>query len=158
MARTGADLALLLLGGFRSLAHAATGELARRGHGDVQPAHAFAMRAVAAGADNASELGRRLAVSKQAAAKTIALLEERGYLARADHPTDARRKLVQVTPLGNAVLREGEAVFEELRANWARQVGSGELARIEVTLVALVGSKPINLAAPGRIISDFGDL
>jgi len=37
------------------------------------------MRAIASGAENASELGRRLSVSKQAAAKAIALLEEQGF-------------------------------------------------------------------------------
>ena len=60
MSRSGADLALLLLGGFRSLVDGATAELARRGYEDVRPVHDFAMRAIAAGAGNASELGRRL--------------------------------------------------------------------------------------------------
>ena len=69
MSRSGADLALLLLGGFRSLVDGATAELARRGYEDVRPVHDFAMRAIAAGAGNASELGRRLSVSRQAAAK-----------------------------------------------------------------------------------------
>ncbi|WP_127751640.1 MULTISPECIES: MarR family transcriptional regulator [unclassified Devosia] len=157
MARTGADLALLLLGGFRFLADAATAELARRGYEDVRPAHDFAMRAIAAGASNASDLGRRLGVSKQAAAKTIALLEERGYLTRADDPADARRKLVQVTPAGYGVMREGEAIFEELRARWASQIGADELSRLEGSLVALLGPQPIDLAAPGQIVSDIGE-
>ena len=69
MSRSGADLALLLLGGFRPLVDDAVLELAERGHEDVRPVHDFAMRAIVAGADNASELGRRLSVSKQAAAK-----------------------------------------------------------------------------------------
>lgn len=76
----------------------ATAELARRGHEGVRPAHDFAMRAVAAGADNASELGRRLSVTKQAAAKTIAVLQERGYVTREADPLDARRKRLRVTP------------------------------------------------------------
>lgn len=158
MARTGADLALLLLGGFRSLAEAATAELARRGHADVRPAHDFAMRAIAAGADNASELGRRLAVSKQAAAKTIALLEERGYLARADDPADARRRLVQVTALGHAVMAEGEAIFEQLRADWANRIGAEDLERLEQSLVILLGPSPISLSAPGRIVADIDEI
>ena len=157
MARTGANLALLLLGGFRFLADSAAAELARRGHYDVRPAHDFAMRAIAAGADNASELGRRLSVTKQAAAKTIMLLEERGYVARADDPNDARRKLVQVTTLGYAVMREGEAIFQDLRANWEKQIGAEELAKLEASLVALVGAMPISLDAPGRIVSDIGE-
>src|ERR1700730_17084355 len=121
MSRSGADLALLLLGGFRSLVDAAVDELALRGYQDVRPVHDFAMRAIAAGADNASELGRRLSVSKQAAAKTIAVLQERGYVARDDDPLDARRQRLHVTKLGSEVLRTGEAIFDELRAQWARQ-------------------------------------
>src|SRR3981189_122248 len=100
MSRSGADLALLLLGGFRSLVDGATAELARRGYEDVRPVHDFAMRAIAAGAGNASELGRRLSVSKQAAAKTIAVLQERVYLSPETDTLDARRKRLQVTPLG----------------------------------------------------------
>lgn len=158
MTRTGANLALLLLGGFRSLAEAATAELARRGHADIRPAHDFAMRAIAAGADNASELGRRLAVSKQAAAKTIALLEERGYVARADDPNDARRKLVQVTEKGLAVMAEGEAIFEQLRADWESRIGKQALAQVEASLVALLGPSPISLAEPGRIVADIDEI
>src|ERR1700681_4607510 len=120
MPRSGADLALLLLGGFRSLVDAAILELAAQGHGDVRPVHDFAMRAIAAGADNTSELGRRLAVSKQAAAKTVALLQERGYVARGADPHDARRKRLQVTALGFEVMSAGEAVFDELRDKWER--------------------------------------
>jgi hypothetical protein len=74
MSRSGADLALLLLGGFRSLVGTATAELGRRGYQDVRPVHDFAMRAIVAGADSASELGRRLSITKQSAAKTITVL------------------------------------------------------------------------------------
>ena len=125
MSRTGADLALLLLGGFRELVDAAIVELARRGYEDVRPVHDFAMRAIAAGADSASELGRRLSISKQSAAKTITVLQERGYVARETDPHDARRKRLQVTALGFDVLRTGEAIFDELRAQWAQRIGAG---------------------------------
>ena len=113
MSRNGAHLALLMLGGFRSLVDAATVELARRGHADVRPVYEFAMRAIAAGAENASELGRRLSVTKQAAAKTLLVLQERGYVVSAPDPADARRNHLQVTPLGFEVMREGEAIFDD---------------------------------------------
>lgn len=156
MARTGADLALLLLGGFRHLAEAATAELSRRGFADVRPAHEFALRAVAAGAGSTSELGRRLAVSKQAAAKTVSILEERGYVGRTLDPLDARRRHLVVTALGHEVMREGEAVFEELRRQWERKIGPDELARLEASLVRLVGPSPVRLDAPGWIAGDGG--
>ncbi len=151
MSRSGADLALLLLGGFRVLVDDAVVELAKRGYEDVRPVHDFAMRAIASGADNASELGRRLAVSKQAAAKTVAVLEERGYVARSADLLDARRKRLQVTALGFEVLREGELVFDELRDNWKRKIGAKELERVEADLAALVGASTVRVETPGWV-------
>jgi DNA-binding MarR family transcriptional regulator len=151
MSRSGADLALLLLGGFRVLVDDAVLELAERGYEDVRPVHDFAMRAIAAGADNASELGRRLSVSKQAAAKTVAVLEERGYVARSADPLDARRKRLEVTALGFDVMEVGEAVFDELRDKWKRKIGAKQLERLESDLVALVGVSPVNVESPGWI-------
>ena len=157
MSRSGADLALLLLGGFRALVDDAHDELARRGHEDVRPVHDFAMRAIAAGADNASELGRRLSVSKQAAAKTIAVLQERGYVARDADPLDARRKRLQVTTLGFEVLRQGEAIFDELRSRWEQQIGAAELASLEAHLSALVGVSSIRFDTASWMARDLGE-
>ena len=157
MSRSGADLALLLLGGFRVLVDDAILELAERGDDDVRPVHDFAMRAIAAGADNASELGRRLAVSKQAAAKTVAVLEERGYVARGADPLDARRKRLEVTALGFEIMREGEAVFDELRDKWRRKIGTKQLERIESDLATLVGASPVRVDTPGWIANSLDE-
>ena len=151
MSRSGADLALLLLGGFRVLVDDAILELAELGYEDVRPAHDFAMRAIAAGADNASELARRLSVSKQAAAKTVAVLEQRGYVARRTDPIDARRKRLEVTALGFEVMRAGEAVFDELRDKWKRKIGAKQLERLESDLTALVGASPVRVDSPDWI-------
>jgi len=151
MSRSGADLALLLLGGFRVLVDDAMLELAKRGYKDVGPVHDFTMRAIVAGADNASELGRRLSVSKQAAAKTVAVLEERGYVTRGADPLDARRKRLEVTALGLEVMRAGEAVFDELRDKWKRKIGAKQLERLESDLATLVGVSTVRIDSPGWI-------
>ena len=152
MERSGANLALLLLGGFRSLAQAATKQLAVRGFEDFRPAHDFAMRAIAAGAGSASELARRLSMSKQAAAKTIAVLEERGYVGRGPDAGDSRRKRLLLTARGLDVLRTGEEIFDELRTQWADQIGLERLEVLEFVLrerMAPSGSllEPLNLAS-----------
>lgn len=154
MSRSGADLALLLLAGFRTLADRATTELAERGFEDVRPVHDFALRAILAGADSASDLGRRMAVTKQAAAKTIAVLEERRYVIREADPADGRRMRLRVTDRGHAMLREGEAVFDDLREEWEREVGASRVAGLEETLGRLVGSDAIRLDAPGWLARD----
>lgn len=140
MSRSGADLALLLLGGFRFMAEEATDRLAARGHPGVRPAHDFALRAVVAGAESVSEVGRRTSVSKQAAAKTVAFLEEGGYILRSPDPGDGRRARLRVTDRGNLLMREGEAVFDELRAQWESLVGQGRVANVQDALVQLLGA------------------
>jgi DNA-binding MarR family transcriptional regulator len=151
MSRAGADLALLLLMSFQRLASEATAELARRGHPDFRAVHAAALRAVAAGAVNAAEVGRRLSISKQAAAKTIAVLEKRGYVTRVDHPVDKRAYLVRVSRRGARVLWEGEAIFNDLRDEWIDVVGKKEVARVETALKALVRSPPTEENAAGAL-------
>jgi DNA-binding MarR family transcriptional regulator len=151
MERSGPALALLLLGCYRKLVDGAVVGLAERGFNDVRPVHDFAMRAIAAGADSASELGRSLSVSKQAAAKTIATLVERGYVAREGDPADRRRKRIEVTPLGFEVLRTGEAIIDEVRESWSLQLGEAELKTLEAQLRAFAGNAPVRIEAPGWV-------
>ena len=151
MISAGPDLALLLLGSYRKLVDAAVVELAARGYEDVRPSHDYAMRAIDSGADSASDLGRELSVSKQAAAKMIAVLIERGYVVSEDDPADRRRNRIRVTDLGHEVMREGERIFDELRNAWGEQIGHKELAQLEERLTMFVGDSPIRLDAPGWI-------
>ena len=138
MSRNGADLALLLLGGFRFMADEATVRLAARGHPGVRPAHDFALRAIAGGAGTVSEVGRRTSVSKQAAAKTVAFLEEAGYVRRALDVDDRRRSQLTVTDRGLALMSEGEAVFDELRAQWESLIGRERVANVQTALERLL--------------------
>jgi DNA-binding MarR family transcriptional regulator len=156
MSRSGADLALLLLSGYRSLVDLATSELAARGYEDFRPIHEFALRAIVAGADSASELGRRTSVSKQAASKTVAVLIERGYVESAPHPSDARRNRLQVTRRGFEVMSQGERILENVRFAWEKKIGRAELATLETRLAELVGDAAIGIEAPGWIAHDSG--
>ena len=157
MSRSGADLALLLLGGFRALADAASVELALRGHEKIRPVHDFAIRTIDAGADTAAELGRQLGVSKQAAAKTIAFLEERGYIAGGADPHDSRRRRFTVTEQGHALLLTGEQVFDELREQWAQRIGAEELDRLEEALSDLGIRIPTSFDTPGYFSNEATD-
>ena len=113
-------------------------ELERRGHPGVTATHEFALNAVDAGAQSASDLARRLNVSRQAAAKTIAVLEELGYLERRDDQTDARRKTLVVTIRGHDMMTIGAAAFDELHARWSAQIGPSRLESVESALTTLI--------------------
>ncbi|MFI1399421.1 MarR family winged helix-turn-helix transcriptional regulator [Streptomyces sp. NPDC020681] len=145
----GYELPLLLFAGFRSLIDRLHAELARQGHPDVRPAHGFAMQAIGVEGATASEIGRRLGVSKQAAGKTVDRLMTLGYATRADDPADARRKLVRLTPHGLDALARSAAIFDELRADWARTLGARRVAELEDSLRTVVPPEAFRLDAAG---------
>ncbi|WP_433287126.1 MarR family winged helix-turn-helix transcriptional regulator [Pseudonocardia sp. CA-142604] len=94
-------------------------------------------------------LGRRLGVTKQAAAKHVDALERLGYLRRATDPDDARRKLLQLTDRGADSLARSARIFDELRAEWAQALGSERLAALEADLRTMTGTTPFRLDTPG---------
>jgi DNA-binding MarR family transcriptional regulator len=127
------EVPLLLLGAFRSIVDDAHELLAERGHPGVRPVHGFALQAIGAGA-TASELGDRLGVSKQAAAKTVAMLEEAGYVERSGDPHDARRKVAVPTARGRDLLDASAAAFGDVVDRWAGTVGRPEITHLHATL------------------------
>ncbi|MEU7647374.1 MarR family winged helix-turn-helix transcriptional regulator [Streptomyces huasconensis] len=145
----GYELPLLLFAGFRALIDRLHAELARQGHPDLRPAHGFAMQAIGPGGATASEVGRRLGVSKQAAGKTVDRLVALGYAARADDPADARRKLIRLTPHGVDALRRSAVVFDELRAEWSERIGAERLDALQDDLSAVIPPEAFRLDAAG---------
>jgi DNA-binding MarR family transcriptional regulator len=140
-------LPVLLFGGFRTLIDRLHAELARQGHPDVRPAHGFAMQAIGREGATASEVGRRLGVSKQAAGKTIDRLVDLGYAERSADTADARRKLVRLTPRGIDALARSAALFEQLRAEWARELGAERVRALESDLRKVVPAEAFRLDA-----------
>jgi DNA-binding MarR family transcriptional regulator len=145
----GFELPLLLFGAFRGIIDRLHAELARQGHPDVRPAYGFAMQAIGLDGATASELGRRLGISKQAAGKTVDRLVELGYAERSDDPADGRRKLVRLTPRGLDSLARSAVIFDRLRADWVASLGRARLRELESDLRALVPADGFRLDVAG---------
>src|ERR1700722_20772956 len=133
MSSAGYELPLLLFAGFRSIIDELHVELARRGYQDMRPAHGFAMQAIGFSGATATEVGRRLGISKQAAGKTVERLEALGYVERAGDGHDRRRKLVRLTPRGVKALTLSAATFTYIRARFEHILGQREAAEFEAT-------------------------
>ena len=134
----GAALAKSLLDAFTAMVDEVVAELERQGHPGVTATHAFALQAIEAGAQSASTLARQLGVSRQAAAKSIAALEELGYLDRHDDAVDARRKMLVVTARGREMIAIGATAFDDLRRRLAKNVGRATLESFESVLKTLI--------------------
>lgn len=108
-------------------------ELHRRlgaaGHDRLRPAHGFLFQAVGARGATASEIAARLGMTKQAARLLVNELADLGYVKRARDAQDARRRPVVLTARGEDALRRSEAIFAELRAELAAELGPTALAQ-----------------------------
>jgi DNA-binding MarR family transcriptional regulator len=149
MSSAGYELPLLLFGGFRSIIDELHVELARRGHQDMRPAHGFAMQAIGFGGATATEVGRRLGISKQAAGKTVERLEALGYVQRAGDGLDRRRKLVRLTPRGIEALTLSAEIFNDIRARWAQTLGRERVDDLEASLRTMTPGETFRLDVPG---------
>jgi DNA-binding MarR family transcriptional regulator len=136
--RYGFELPLLLASGFRILIDELHVELARLGHDQARPIHGFALQALGGEGASVSELGRRLGVSKQAAAKTAVSLLDLGYTSRRPHSNDGRTWILRRTNRGEEFLSDSAKTFERLRDGWVHQLGSKRLEALEDDLEAVV--------------------
>jgi hypothetical protein len=63
---------------------------------------------------------------------------------------------LHVTEHGFAMLREGEAIFDELREQWEPEVGAEAVKGVEETLRRLLGNNPGRPDTPGWLMRDVG--
>ena len=148
--RAGFELPLLLLGAFRSLIDELHDTLAESDHTEARPLHGFALQAIGPDGTTASELGRRLGVSKQAAAKTVATLERVGYVSREPDLQDGRAVRLQRTRRGEETLSLSTAFFESHHGGLAQDLGLRRFAELEDDLEQVAGPLGASLAGlPG---------
>lgn len=149
--RPGFELPLLLGSAFRVLIDELHVELSRRGHADARPLHGFALQAIGPTGVSIGELGRRLGVSKQAAAKTASALERLGYAQRRADPDDRRATLMTPTSRGSELLDASAEIFDVLRAQWIATLGREPMREMENALEAMLpqSGKPRLADLPG---------
>jgi DNA-binding MarR family transcriptional regulator len=136
--RFGFELPLLLAGSFRLLIDALHAELAEQGHPDARPSTGFALQALGPDGATISELGRRMGVSKQAAAKAAAGLERLGYVEREPDARDARSVRLRRSARGEELLAASARIFERLRADWVRELGADRVSALEDDLATMI--------------------
>jgi DNA-binding MarR family transcriptional regulator len=108
--------------------------LAARGHPDMRPAFGYALLAIDGHGTTTSQLGARLAMTKQGAAKVADQLIGRGYVRRRAHPTDRRAQILVRTPKGDDVLRLAEDIQRDLEREWADRARARDLVAMRRAL------------------------
>jgi DNA-binding MarR family transcriptional regulator len=103
----------------------------------IRPAQAVALVPLAAGGLHASDLADRLMVSRQAVAQAVAALERHDYVTRGPHPSDARARIIELTPRGRHALRVMRSTALDVEKRWRDVLGEHRLGELRETLLAL---------------------
>ncbi len=104
----------------------------------IRPAQAVALVPLAAGGLHASDLADQLKVSRQAVAQAVAALERYAYVVRGPHPSDARARIIELTPKGRDALRVMRANALDVERRWRKSLGEKRFGEFRETLVALL--------------------
>ena len=143
MSEPGWRVVLLLSGAFRNAVDTLHTALAEQGHPEARPLHGFALQAIGPDGCTINELGQRLGVSKQAAAKTATNLEGAGYVTRDSVPGDRRAVLLRRTARADEFLVASAAGFENVMNRWRRQLGADRFDAMVEALAEVAGDRPV---------------
>jgi DNA-binding MarR family transcriptional regulator len=107
----------------------------------IRPGQAVALVPLAAGGLHASDLADRLRVSRQAVAQAVAALERHDYVVRGPHPSDARARIIELTPRGRHALRVMRSNALDVEKRWRHDLGEHRFGELRETLLALLSAE-----------------
>jgi DNA-binding MarR family transcriptional regulator len=118
--------------------YALTDDVQRRLHAagfeGLRFSHGFLIQHVVEAARTVGELASLMGVSQQAVSKTVGELEGLGYLERRAAPSDARVRLVTLSPRGGAALEAARAARADVIAKLRAELGA---ARVDAATTLL---------------------
>ena len=117
--------------------------LAADGFGDLRFSDGFVFQHLVEGPATIGVLAERLEVTQQAASKSVADLERRGYVARTPDPADARARLVALTERGRGAIEGGRRHRAALGAELGEKLGPRRVeaaGRLLDDVVAVLGA------------------
>jgi DNA-binding MarR family transcriptional regulator len=97
--------------------------LRQAGHPDATMAGNQVLLSIDPTGTTVSELSRRVGVTKQSMAQTVAGLETLDLVERRSNPDDRRAQLVTLTPAGWQALHAGLAVVQAIHDRWSALLG-----------------------------------
>ena len=106
----------------------------------LRQSHLRVVASVAPSGSRASDVARRLRMTKQGAGQLVAGLVERGLVEQVPDPADGRARLLVLTPAGDDLRRDVDAALGALEAGWAAEVGAADYATFRRVLERLAAT------------------
>ncbi|WP_245672858.1 MarR family winged helix-turn-helix transcriptional regulator [Aldersonia kunmingensis] len=81
-----------------------------------------------------TDLAEQAQVTKQTAGFLVDQIERQGFVERVPDPTDARARLIRISPSGEQMLPVAGAAVAEVEAEWSRHLGPKKLLALREIL------------------------
>ena len=118
-------------------------ELAAAGFGDHGFPDGRVLRICSTSTDaTISQIGRELGITRQGASKIVASLRDRRYVRLINSPTDAREKIVRLTPRATEYLAAHRTAALDIERQLRAEVGAEAFDGLYLLLDALGGEQP----------------
>ncbi|MEI8411727.1 MULTISPECIES: MarR family winged helix-turn-helix transcriptional regulator [unclassified Kribbella] len=145
MTRSGKpDFGILLLLADQEFVRALRATTAEQGFDDQGRSDGFVLRTLAGGPTSISGLAERLEITKQGASQIVDDMERRGYVERRPDPSDARARLLQLTPKGEAALKAARRFHQAYERKLRRQFGDEVIDSMRDVLTAMAGEAQVS--------------
>jgi DNA-binding MarR family transcriptional regulator len=144
------DLPLASLFAGWAMADEVQRRLAADGHADLRFADGFLFQHLIDEPRTVGELAQRLGVTQQAASKSVADLERRGYVARTPDPADARSRRVALTARGESAIEGARRHRAALAGELGDRLGAQRVEAARALLMDVVGELGADAAVRGR--------
>lgn len=128
------ELVTLLVGAVRGISQLFSDRMSAVGFEDVRPTHGFALTLVGEDGTTATELGRRLGMTKQSAGEVVTHLARSGYVERRPDPEDRRARRITLTDRGRECVAIIWAELKSIQDAWAGTLGEEDLEGLKTGL------------------------
>jgi DNA-binding MarR family transcriptional regulator len=136
--QAGPDLGILLTNAMRGFVDLLHARLEEQGFADLRPPFGVVFRALRDGPLTLTVLAGRLGVTKQATSKVVDEMAGKGLLRRRPDASDARAKLLELTPRGRRAMQAAIGIGAEIEARLRERAGDVAVDRMRVALAELV--------------------
>ena len=131
------NLGLLCYLASRAMETRVAAAVAAAGFDDVTLAQARVFARIGPKGTRLTELAEAAGVTKQTAGYLVDQLEKADYVRRVPDPSDARARLVQIAPRGEAAVAVARVAEAEIEAEWTRHLGKRETEQLRRALTSL---------------------
>jgi DNA-binding MarR family transcriptional regulator len=131
------NLGLLCYIASRAMETRVFGALAAAGFDDITTAQGRLFARIGPRGTRVTDLAEQARITKQTAGFLIDQLQRAGYVRRVPDPADARARLVQIAPRGQAAVAVARAAEAQVEAEWTRHLGKQGASQLRRALTRL---------------------